>query len=489
MAGLLAFSAAAPSSRAQSQAFMYEAGGTERVLYQSRHALLIGASDYRTDWTDLPRVPNELSRLQRELEGQGFQVERVDNPTGETLRERIQSFIGGFGEPETALLIVFSGHGWTEQEERGRYTHGYIVPIDAPSAVTTPRGFHSRAMSMQQIRALADDSHARHTLFVFDSCFSGSIFNTRGDAPTPARAPHDMQSFERLRSRNVQFLTAGDEQQRVPSESKFMDAFILALRGAGDMDGDGYITASELAYHLIYRVDLPSQSPQFNPLNPSDTGDFVFKVREDADIEPVPFQERIVAALSPDTSTDRSSRENSSPNWPMWVAFVVLSLAGVATAWRLRRRRPPLPAIPRHAPENVTQFFRALRAPKSLKSMLAAEAREGDGLFRALIVFAEKGVGELKQMQAHLPPGIDQDDLRAVADAFSAGLLWLIGVSVCRNHPSTTRELTDLVKSTIAQGSDDVGSDLRPVLRWFRSNARAPERVATFDAIGKELSL
>ncbi len=113
---------------------------------------------------------------------------------------------------------------------------------------------------------------ARHTLFVFDSCFSGSIFISRSSGDVPPAVSHDTPAyFQRLSQHNVQFLTAGSAHERVPSHSLFMAAFISALNGdeQADLDHDGVITANELGFWMRNSVNLPRQTPQFGSV-----GDF-----------------------------------------------------------------------------------------------------------------------------------------------------------------------------------------------------------------------
>ncbi len=118
--------------------------------------------------------------------------------------------------------------------------------------------------------------HARHALFVFDSCFSGSVFAL-------SRAPP--ADVERRIAKPVrQFITSGTADQTVPDVSVFRKEFILALGGAADRGGDGYVTGSELGYYLEEQVSNytdNAQTPQYGKIRGRhlDKGDFVFVVR------------------------------------------------------------------------------------------------------------------------------------------------------------------------------------------------------------------
>jgi hypothetical protein len=66
---------------------------------------------------------------------------------------------------------------------------------DAPSPSDDEQGFLGKAIPMGQFNAWARQMEALHVLFVFDSCFSGSIFVSRG-----AAAPDGGRSREFLPS-------------------------------------------------------------------------------------------------------------------------------------------------------------------------------------------------------------------------------------------------------------------------------------------------
>jgi len=69
----------------------------------------------------------------------------------------------------------------------------------------------------------------------------------------------------------VQFLSSGSSKQRSPSESAFTPAFVAAVKGAADLNGDGVVQANELGLFLSKEVPRVSpQTPQFGSL--SETG-------------------------------------------------------------------------------------------------------------------------------------------------------------------------------------------------------------------------
>jgi len=250
-----------------------DANGKEVIVYQESHALVIWAGDYK-NWGKLNNVQNEAKDVVRELQKQGFQVRVIANPNGNQLSTGIKNFIDDYGYLlNNRLVIFFAGHGHTRQQ-----TKGYLVPVDAPDPIVDERGFLKAALSMEQINSWASQMEAKHVLFVFDSCFSGTIFKQRsnGDDARDAYIRDVMNKPVR------QFLTAGDANEKVPAKSVFTPLFLRALEGEADYTKDGYVTGRELGLYLTQNLTnytKGNQHPQFGTiLDPNlDRGDIVFR--------------------------------------------------------------------------------------------------------------------------------------------------------------------------------------------------------------------
>ncbi len=239
--------------------------------YGDSYALLVGISDYTAGWPDLESVPGEMDRVSAFLEEQGFKTEKLRNPTSRELRRGVDEFINRYGfDPNNRLLLFFSGHGHSRLEGR----KGYIVPADAPDPTVDEIGFVQKAVEMAQVLTWAKRIEARHALFLFDSCFSGTVFKTRAISGSP---PH----ISDLTSHPVrQFITAGSAGEAVPARSVFVPLLIRALSGAADYDRDGYVTGTELGTFLHHEVLAYGigQTPQYGKIRDPelDEGDFVF---------------------------------------------------------------------------------------------------------------------------------------------------------------------------------------------------------------------
>ena len=160
---------------------------------------------------------------------------------------------------------------------------GYIVPVDAPNPENDIDGFVNKAMDMQQIEVFAKRIESKHALFLFDSCFSGSLFALSRAIP---------KSISYKTSWPVrQFITAGSAEETVPDRSTFREQFVAALEGEGDVNEDGYITGTELGVFLqdtVINYTKESQHPQYGKIRDRnlDKGDFVFALGRDVYEQP-----------------------------------------------------------------------------------------------------------------------------------------------------------------------------------------------------------
>ena len=242
-------------------------------LYEESHALVIGVSNYTGGWPKLPGVRDDIVSVRKVLEEQGFGVEVVENPKNRIeLEQAFNSFIQTHGrKPNNRLLFYFAGHGHTIKNYGEEM--GYIVPASSPNPNRDLDGFLDSAMDMQMIEVYAKRIRSKHALFVFDSCFSGSLFAL--SRAIPQNISYKTASPVR------QFITSGTAGETVPDQSIFRRQFISALQGEGDTDKDGYVTALELGEFLqktVVNYSKNAQHPQYGKIrNPNlDKGDFVF---------------------------------------------------------------------------------------------------------------------------------------------------------------------------------------------------------------------
>lgn len=261
---------------------VHDEDGKLVAMYEESHALIIGISNYTNGWKPLGGVEQDVPEVKRALQKHGFIVEELLDQTKAGIRDGVETFIKNWGQAENnRLLIYFAGHGKTLTMKDGRKV-GYIVPIDAPKAdQKTLAAFKQSAINLEEVEVWARQIESKHVLFVFDSCFSGILFEPRSDQ-FPAAVMADMGHPVR------QFITSGAADQEVPDRSIFRDVFTEALEGAGDLNNDGYVTGSELGMHLRDKVSnytKSAQTPQYWKIRSPglDKGDFIFVLRRRID--------------------------------------------------------------------------------------------------------------------------------------------------------------------------------------------------------------
>lgn len=253
-------------------------------FYSGSYALVLLASRYER-WEDLPGVEDEARQIEERLRKTGFSVvEIVRNPTKRELERAVQRFIAAYGKGtgnRNRLLIYYAGHGDTLHPQYGNRSVplGFLVPVDAarkPSPGEAADDFIESAVSMDQVEGWARQIEALHAMFVFNSCYSGTIFwsisRSRGGL-LPVVVEEAVREPVRL------FITAGNDKQEVPDTSVFLKTLLAALTWEEDADfsRDGFLSGSELCLFLKSRVTRAGVAPQCGTMPPPyNRGDLIF---------------------------------------------------------------------------------------------------------------------------------------------------------------------------------------------------------------------
>lgn len=249
-------------------------------LYRESHALVIGINQYAA-WPQLSHAVRDAQAVRESLVSRfGFRADHVTLLTdAEATRANILKALNErFGDAKRVkrddrVFVFFAGHGSTRRLANGREV-GYIVPVDAGL-----NDLQSDAIAMPQLQEVAEAITAKHALFVIDACYSG-LGLTRGGA-----AGSD-SNFARTNARRIgrQMMTAGGADQQVADDgpgghSVFTWTLLQALNGKADLNGDGLITATELAAYVAPAVSaIAHQTPAFGSLPGSEGGEFVFEL-------------------------------------------------------------------------------------------------------------------------------------------------------------------------------------------------------------------
>jgi len=251
--------------------------GKEIPLYRNSYALVVGNGNYTRGWDPLPGAIRDVKDVAKALERNGFKVTLKANLTKDAFNKIFWKFCHEYGRnKDNRLLFYYAGHGHTQEMATGEDL-GYLVMVDAPVPEKDPMGFSLASVDMQTMVTQAKMIKARHVLFMFDSCFSGSILNLRERV-----VPQSVSESIKLPVR--QFITAGRANEPVPDHSIFKQAFLDLLEGRDrEPIPDGFITGEELGLYLKNKVPEynPTQHPQYGKIKDIrlDKGDFIFALK------------------------------------------------------------------------------------------------------------------------------------------------------------------------------------------------------------------
>jgi peptidoglycan/xylan/chitin deacetylase (PgdA/CDA1 family)/uncharacterized caspase-like protein len=272
----------APETRGQQQ----EAAAPPPAVepYRESWAAIIGIDDY-ANWQKLQyAVHDALGVKDMLIQKYGFKPDHVFTLLdAQATRQNILSLLGdklggATVQREDRVLVFFAGHGATRKLASGREL-GYIIPVDADLT-----NFEGSAISMTNFQDISEAIPAKHVLFVMDSCYSGLAL-TRGGGIAPSQ--NYLNEISRREAR--QMFTAGGADQQVADNgpnghSVFTWTLLQGLDGRADLNGDGVITATELAAYVAPAVSaLSHQTPAFGNLPGTEGGDFIFNLKHDTE--------------------------------------------------------------------------------------------------------------------------------------------------------------------------------------------------------------
>ncbi len=272
--GCLLASAVAAQDEDAGRLAILDREGREVGRYDGSYALLIGVSDYTAGWPDLPNVAQELAEVRKELRTHGFEIVEIPyDATAKEFKKSFHAFFRRYGyNSRNRLLVYFSGHGYSFEGDK----RGYLVLSDAPDPLADRAKFLNKTLPMSRIMAWSRQIKASHVLFLFDSCFSAAVFGA-GEVSDPR--PVADATARPVR----QYISAGRAGEQMPEKSVLAPRFARALRGYADLNGDDYVTGTELGRYLQQATaSSQGQTLQYAKIRDPDLreGDFVFRLPE-----------------------------------------------------------------------------------------------------------------------------------------------------------------------------------------------------------------
>lgn len=292
--------------------------GKDIILYKGSYALIVGNGKYTAGWDELSGAVNDAEEIADVLRKNGFKVALVKDVDKGTFLSELGNFTYKHGQDEdNQLLFYYAGHGHTTTLASGEEL-GYLVMVDAPLPEKDNFGFDNKSVDMHTIITYAKKIKSKHALFIFDSCFSGTVLNLRARV-----IPKAISDAVRYPVR--QFITAGRAAEPVPDRSVFKQLLIDILEGKIEEPiKDGYLTGEELGLFLKNRVPEYNkfQHPQYGKIrDPNlDKGDFVFLLEKagpgvQEEIPTPPKAEKLDLSSLEESAKER---EESSGKWSNW---------------------------------------------------------------------------------------------------------------------------------------------------------------------------
>jgi hypothetical protein len=236
-----------------------------------RWAVVVGVGEYEAaDIPDLEFAPADARAVKEFLEsdaaGPFDEVLYLENEraTGAAMREALFVFLQQ-ADWDDLVVIYYAGHG---APDPGRPDNLYLLPTDAQLGSLAATGFPMWDVKTALRRQIA----AERVIVIADACHSAGTAD--GETIGGGGANYIAGGFQNLftPSRRL-MMTAADtnefslEDQRWGGHGVFTHFMLDGLRGAGDLDGNGIVTFTELFQHVSQNVrDATSgrQNPQMS---------------------------------------------------------------------------------------------------------------------------------------------------------------------------------------------------------------------------------
>jgi uncharacterized caspase-like protein len=163
------------------------------------------------------------------------------------------------------VIIYLAGHGATERDAASPDEDGlekYILPYNAD-----PRDLYASALPMREVAQIFQRIGSERLVFIGDTCYSGAS-GGRTVYTSGTRANLSGAFLDRLsRGKGRMILTASDANELSIEKDElqhgvFTYYLLEALRGKGDLDGNGFITLDEVYRYVSEKVPQATEQGQ-----------------------------------------------------------------------------------------------------------------------------------------------------------------------------------------------------------------------------------
>jgi len=204
-----------------------------------------------------------------------------EDATLEKLRSTLGTQLRRYAGRDDMVIIYLAGHGTTERDASSPDGDGlekYILPHNAD-----PRDLYASAMPMSEVARIFNRISSERLVFISDTCYSGAS----GGRTVPvmgARGSVSGAFLDRLsQGRGRVILTASDANEVSVERDElqhgvFTFYLLEALKGKGDLDGNGIITFDEVYRYVSTKVPQATGQEQHPVKKGEMTGDIVLGI-------------------------------------------------------------------------------------------------------------------------------------------------------------------------------------------------------------------
>ncbi len=244
------------------------AAAAAQVVIPRSYALVVGISDYR----NMPdralqfahRDAEDIYRILISPEGGNFRAENVRKLIGPqatlaALRQGLEDWLPAAAQDDDRVLIYFAGHGFVYEGKP------YLAPYDIDPRDIARTGYPMEALG----RVIGGRIKARYKVLLTDSCHSGAITPEAGQQINRSLLEIERSLFSLTASRDRESSYEGPDWGG--GHGAFTYYVVKGMEGEADENGDGIVTADELAEYVRRNVRESTGARQ-NPT--SDRGSF-----------------------------------------------------------------------------------------------------------------------------------------------------------------------------------------------------------------------
>ena len=230
--------------------------GRPEGLYYKSWAIVIGIEQYVLA-PSIPGAINDAKKVAEAFRQMGFDevVELYDkDASSRRLQQLLNDMLPRKVGRMDRLVLVYVGHAGVMQDSDGQ-DRGYLVPFDAPVTST------AKSITVEQLKEFARRSASKHTLLILDA----PVVGWETTEPPGLSWEGRMAPESATDRRAVQVVTAagrGEAAGRSAQGSRLVEALLGGLSGAADLDGNGWLMASELGSYLVRQVEIVSGGVQ-----------------------------------------------------------------------------------------------------------------------------------------------------------------------------------------------------------------------------------